>query len=165
MGMLRSTLLYVTIDEELMSHNLRFFYILIMPTKVNKVVNALYGLHQAPKLAAITPKEPVSLTKDEEASDVDVHLYRSYYKVTPNTFHLNAVKRIFKYLKGKPNLGLWYPRESPFDLEAFSYSDYVVVQPDMKSHRWIVNFLTKTNLRQCNEDNNCGYFKQLKLNK
>ncbi|GKC64997.1 hypothetical protein Tco_1097595 [Tanacetum coccineum] len=29
-----------------------------------------------------------------------------------------------KYLKGKPNLGLWYHRESPFDLEAFSDSDY-----------------------------------------
>ncbi|GJX85360.1 putative ribonuclease H-like domain-containing protein [Tanacetum coccineum] len=45
-------------------------------------------------------------------------------KVTPKTSHLNAVKRIFKYLKGKPNLGLWYSRESPFDLEAFSDSDY-----------------------------------------
>ncbi|GJV56027.1 ribonuclease H-like domain-containing protein [Tanacetum coccineum] len=39
--------------------------------------------------------------------------------VTPKTSHLNAVKRIFKYLKGKPNLGLWYPRESSFDLEAY----------------------------------------------
>ncbi|GJS87393.1 hypothetical protein Tco_0770029, partial [Tanacetum coccineum] len=45
--------------------------------------------------------------------------------VTPKTSHLNAVKRIFKYLKGKPNLGFWYPRESSFDLEAFSDSDYV----------------------------------------
>ncbi|GJY41693.1 hypothetical protein Tco_0428963, partial [Tanacetum coccineum] len=67
-------------------------------------------------LAAITPMETkVPLTKDEEAFDVDV---------TPKTSHLNAVKRIFKYLKGKSNLGLWYPRESPFDLEAFSNSDY-----------------------------------------
>ncbi|GJV46294.1 ribonuclease H-like domain-containing protein [Tanacetum coccineum] len=66
--------------------------------------------------AAITPMETkVPLTKDEEAIDVDV---------TPKISHLNAVKRIFKYLKGKPNLGLWYPRESPFDLEAFSDSDY-----------------------------------------
>ncbi|GJZ87758.1 putative ribonuclease H-like domain-containing protein, partial [Tanacetum coccineum] len=48
---------------------------------------------------AITPMETkVALTKDEEADDVDV---------TPKTSHLNAVKRIFKYLKGKPNLGLW----------------------------------------------------------
>ncbi|GJS13968.1 putative ribonuclease H-like domain-containing protein [Tanacetum coccineum] len=60
----------------------------------------------------ITPmKTKVALTKDEEAVDVDV---------TPKTSHLNAVKRIFKYLKGKSNLGLWYPTESHFNLEAFS---------------------------------------------
>ncbi|GJX65903.1 putative ribonuclease H-like domain-containing protein [Tanacetum coccineum] len=68
-------------------------------------------------LAAITPMETkVPLTKDEEAIDVDV---------TPKISHLNAVKRIFKYLKGKPNLALMDPlRISPFDLEAFSDSDY-----------------------------------------
>ncbi|GJV96138.1 putative ribonuclease H-like domain-containing protein [Tanacetum coccineum] len=75
--------------------------------------------------AAITPMETkVPLTKDEEAIDVDV---------TPKTSHLNAVKRIFKYLKGKPNLGLWYSRESPFDLEAFSDSDYGGSNLDRKS--------------------------------
>ncbi|GJX34901.1 putative ribonuclease H-like domain-containing protein [Tanacetum coccineum] len=99
------------------------------PTKYINVVKALYGLAPALLLAeilkkfdlmnvkaAITPMETkMPLTKDEEAFDVDV---------TPKTSHLNAVKRIFKYLKGKPNLGLWYPRESPFDLEACSDSDY-----------------------------------------
>ncbi|GKB93556.1 ribonuclease H-like domain-containing protein [Tanacetum coccineum] len=107
--------------------------------------------------AAITPMETkVPLTKDEESFDVDVHLYRSMigslmyltasrpdimyavcvcsrFQVTPKTSHLNAVKRIFKYLKGKPNLGLWYPRESPFDLEAFSDSDYGGSNLDRKS--------------------------------
>ncbi|GKD10004.1 hypothetical protein Tco_1189689, partial [Tanacetum coccineum] len=74
---------------------------------------------------AITPmKTKVALTKDEEAVDVDV---------TPKTSHLNAVKRIFKYLKGKPKLGLWDPRESPFDLEAFSDSDYGGSNLDRKS--------------------------------
>nr|GEU62848.1 putative ribonuclease H-like domain-containing protein [Tanacetum cinerariifolium] len=34
------------------------------------------------------------------------------------------VKRIFRCLKGKPNLGLWYPKDSPFDLVAYSDSDY-----------------------------------------
>ncbi|GJX81863.1 putative ribonuclease H-like domain-containing protein [Tanacetum coccineum] len=53
--------------------------------------------------------------------------------VTPKTSHLNAVKRIFKYLKGKSNLGLWYPKESPFDLEAFSNSDYGGSNLDRKS--------------------------------
>ncbi|GKD42713.1 putative ribonuclease H-like domain-containing protein [Tanacetum coccineum] len=106
---------------------------------------------------AITPMETkMALTKDEEADDVDVHLYRSMigslmyltasrpdimfavcacsrFQVTPKTSHLNAVKRIFKYLKGKPNLGLWYPRESPFDLEAYSDSDYAGANLDRKS--------------------------------
>ncbi|GKC09192.1 putative ribonuclease H-like domain-containing protein, partial [Tanacetum coccineum] len=57
----------------------------------------------------------------------------SRFQVTPKTSYLNAVKRIFKYLKGKQNLGLWYPRESPFDLEAFSNSDYGGSNLDRKS--------------------------------
>ncbi|GKD68894.1 putative ribonuclease H-like domain-containing protein, partial [Tanacetum coccineum] len=74
---------------------------------------------------AITPMETkMALTKDEEADDVDV---------TPKTSHLNAMRRIFKYLKGKPNLGLWYPRESPFDPEAYSDSDYAGANLDRKS--------------------------------
>nr|GEV59964.1 hypothetical protein [Tanacetum cinerariifolium] len=36
-------------------------------------------------------------------------------------------KRIFRYLKGKPYLGLWYPKDLPFDLVAYSDSDYAVV--------------------------------------
>ncbi|GKA16503.1 putative ribonuclease H-like domain-containing protein [Tanacetum coccineum] len=97
-----------------------------------------------------------SLVKDEEAADVDVHLYRSMirylmyltafrpdimfavcacsrFQVTSKTSHLNAVKRIFRYLKGKPKLGLWYPRVSSFDLEAYSDSDYDGANLDRKS--------------------------------
>ncbi|GJU58383.1 hypothetical protein Tco_1236149 [Tanacetum coccineum] len=96
------------------------------------------------------------LTKDEEAVDVDVHLYRSMigslmyltasrldimfavcvcsrFQVTPKTSHLNAMNRIFRYLKGKPKLGLWYPRVSSFDLEAYSDSDYAGANLDKKS--------------------------------
>ncbi|GKD59464.1 hypothetical protein Tco_1296973, partial [Tanacetum coccineum] len=40
------------------------------------------------------------------------------FQVTPKTSYIHAVKRIFRYLKGQPKLGLWYPRDSPFDLEA-----------------------------------------------
>ncbi|GKF31014.1 hypothetical protein Tco_0100812 [Tanacetum coccineum] len=42
----------------------------------------------------------------------------------PVAFGGSAVKRIFRYLKGKPKLGLWYPRVSSFDLESYSDSDY-----------------------------------------
>ncbi|GJS42232.1 putative ribonuclease H-like domain-containing protein [Tanacetum coccineum] len=75
--------------------------------------------------------------------------YHAGSSVTPKTSHLNAVKRIFKYLKGKPNLGLWYPRESPFDLEAFSDSDYGGSNLDRKSTTGGCHFLTKTYLMQC----------------
>ncbi|GJR70935.1 putative ribonuclease H-like domain-containing protein [Tanacetum coccineum] len=71
------------------------------------------------------------LVKDEEAADVDVHLYR--FQVTPKTSHLHVVKRIFRYLKGKPKLGLWYPRESSFDFVAYSDSDYGSANLDRKS--------------------------------
>nr|GEX85245.1 putative ribonuclease H-like domain-containing protein [Tanacetum cinerariifolium] len=43
------------------------------------------------------------------------------------------VKRIFRYLKGKPHLGLWYPKDSPFNLVAYSDSDYDGASLDRKS--------------------------------
>nr|GEX74842.1 putative ribonuclease H-like domain-containing protein [Tanacetum cinerariifolium] len=46
------------------------------------------------------------------------------HQVTPKECHVHAVKRIFRYLKGHPKLRLWYPKESPFDLVAYSDSDY-----------------------------------------
>ncbi|GJV62157.1 putative ribonuclease H-like domain-containing protein [Tanacetum coccineum] len=91
-----------------------------------------------------TPMETSKpLMKDKNAEDVDVHLYRSMigslmyltslrpdimfvvcacarFQVTPKVSHLHAVKRIFRYLKGQPKLGLWYPKDSPSDLEAYT---------------------------------------------
>ncbi|GJW91342.1 putative ribonuclease H-like domain-containing protein [Tanacetum coccineum] len=106
------------------------------------------------------------LVKDEEASDVDVHLYRSMigslmyltasrpdimfavcacsrFQVTPKTSHLSDVKRIFRYLKGKPKLGLWYPRVSLFDLEAYSNSDYAGAYLIRKSTTGGCQFLSR----------------------
>ncbi|GJX06924.1 putative ribonuclease H-like domain-containing protein [Tanacetum coccineum] len=116
---------------------------------------------------ASTPIETnKALVKDEEAEDMDVHLYRSIirslmyltasradimfavcacsrFQVTPNTLHFNAVNRIFRYLKGQPKLGLWYPRDSPFDLEAFSDTDYAGASLDRKSTIGGCQFLGK----------------------
>nr|GEV56940.1 hypothetical protein [Tanacetum cinerariifolium] len=55
------------------------------------------------------------------------------HQVTPKECHLHAVKRIFRYLKGHPKLGLWYPKDSPFDLVAYSDSDYGGATQDGKS--------------------------------
>nr|GEW93002.1 hypothetical protein [Tanacetum cinerariifolium] len=46
------------------------------------------------------------------------------HQVTPKECYLHAVKRIFRYLKGHPKLGLRYPKASPFDLVAYSDSDF-----------------------------------------
>ncbi|GJW08449.1 putative ribonuclease H-like domain-containing protein [Tanacetum coccineum] len=106
---------------------------------------------------ASTPMETnKALTKDEDGEDVDVYLYRSMirslmyltssrpdimfsvcacsrFQVQPKVSHLNAVKMIFRYLKGRPNLGLWYLKDSPFILEAFLDSDYAGASLDKKS--------------------------------
>nr|GFB34969.1 putative ribonuclease H-like domain-containing protein [Tanacetum cinerariifolium] len=55
------------------------------------------------------------------------------FQVTPKASHLYAVKRIFRYLKGKPHLGLWYPKDSPFNLVVYSDSDYAGASLDRKS--------------------------------
>nr|GFB01980.1 ribonuclease H-like domain-containing protein [Tanacetum cinerariifolium] len=91
------------------------------PDKVYKVVRALYGLHQAPR--ACTPIDTEKpLLKYPDGEDVDVHIYKSM-----------IVKRIFRYLKDKPQLGLWYPKDSPFNLVAYSDSDYAGASLDRKS--------------------------------
>ncbi|GJV79246.1 hypothetical protein Tco_1515116 [Tanacetum coccineum] len=47
--------------------------------------------------------------------------------------HLTAVKRILRYLKGTPNLGMYYPKCSGFDLKGYSDSDYAGCNMDRKS--------------------------------
>ncbi|GKD48184.1 hypothetical protein Tco_1277160, partial [Tanacetum coccineum] len=53
--------------------------------------------------------------------------------VSPKASHLLAVKRIFRYLKGKPTLGLWYSKDSPLELVAYTNSDYAGATQDRKS--------------------------------
>ncbi|GJT92108.1 hypothetical protein Tco_1080953 [Tanacetum coccineum] len=85
------------------------------------IINVDFGIHEIETIVQqliLKNPSPTILVHMQFAADT----YSD--SVTPKISHLNAVKRIFKYLKGKPHLGLWYPRESPFDLEAFSDSDY-----------------------------------------
>ncbi|GJS91441.1 putative ribonuclease H-like domain-containing protein [Tanacetum coccineum] len=105
---------------------------------------------------ASTPLETQKpLLKDEDDEEVDVHMYRSMigslmyltstrpdimfsmcacarYQVNPKVSHLHDVKRIFRYLKGQQKLGLWYPKDCPFDLVAYTNSDYARASLDKK---------------------------------
>jgi hypothetical protein len=42
------------------------------------------------------------------------------FQANPKEYHLVAVKRILRYLVHTPNLGLWYPKDSKFNLLGFS---------------------------------------------
>ncbi|GJZ90253.1 putative ribonuclease H-like domain-containing protein, partial [Tanacetum coccineum] len=140
----KSAFLYGTIREEVYVHQPPGFVDPAHPNKFYKVIKALYGLHQAPRAwyetlssfllenafrradilkkfdfcsikTTTTPiKSNKPLVRDEDGVDVDVHVY-SYSK----SFTLK--------------LGLWYPRDSPFKLEAFSDSDYGGASLDRKS--------------------------------
>ncbi|GJW31379.1 retrovirus-related pol polyprotein from transposon TNT 1-94 [Tanacetum coccineum] len=65
----------------------------------------------------------------------------SRYQANPNEHHVSAVKRIFRYLKGTINLGLWYPKDSGFDLIAYSDADHAGCHLDRKSTCDSVQFL------------------------
>nr|GEW48153.1 uncharacterized mitochondrial protein AtMg00810-like [Tanacetum cinerariifolium] len=114
-----------------------------------------YGLLEV-KNASLLMETQKPLLKDKDGEEVNVHMYRSMigslmyltssrldimfavcacarYQVIPKVSHLHAVKSIFRYLKGQPKFGLWYPKDSPFDLVAYTDSDYVGASLDRKS--------------------------------
>ncbi|GKA50411.1 putative ribonuclease H-like domain-containing protein [Tanacetum coccineum] len=106
---------------------------------------------------ASTPMETHKpLLKDADGEYIDEHMYRSMigslmyltssrpdimffvcvcarFQVNPKVSHLHAVKRIFRSIKGQPKLGLWYPKDSPFDLVAYTDSNYAGASLDRKS--------------------------------
>ncbi|GJT66675.1 retrovirus-related pol polyprotein from transposon TNT 1-94 [Tanacetum coccineum] len=55
------------------------------------------------------------------------------YKVKPTENHLHAVKRIFKYLRGTVNQGLWYPKDSFIALTAYADTDHAGCQDTKRS--------------------------------
>ncbi|GJS84256.1 putative ribonuclease H-like domain-containing protein [Tanacetum coccineum] len=123
----KSAFLYGTIEEEVYVDDIIFGY-----TKKSLCVEFKHMMHKRFQMSSMgeltfflgfTPMEPnKALVKDEEADNVDVHLYRSMigslmyltasrlditfvvcacarFQVTPKVSHLHAMKRIFRYLK------------------------------------------------------------------
>ncbi|GJV47666.1 putative ribonuclease H-like domain-containing protein [Tanacetum coccineum] len=105
-----------------------------------------------------------AFAQGEDGEEVDAHMYRSMigslmyltssrpdimfvvcayarYQVNPKVSYLHVVKRIFRYLKGQPKLGLWYLKDSPFDLVAYTDSDYARASLDRKSTIGGINLL------------------------
>ncbi|GJR28643.1 retrovirus-related pol polyprotein from transposon TNT 1-94 [Tanacetum coccineum] len=138
---------------------------------VYKLKKALYGLKQAPKacLEDSKPmKTPMSsntkLTKDEECESVDSTKYRGMlgsllyltesrpnimfsvclcarFQEDTKTSHLEAVKRIFRYIKGTTHLGLWYPNGTGIETVVYADSDHAGDYVNRKSTSGICTFV------------------------
>ncbi|GJY56307.1 putative ribonuclease H-like domain-containing protein [Tanacetum coccineum] len=152
-----SAFLYGTIDEEVYVSQPPSFVDPDHPKKVYKVVKALYGLHQAPRawdkkdimLVQVYVDDIIFGSTKKSWCDEFEALMKSRFQISSMgelTFFLGLQvkqktegifisqdKESLSTFKGKPNLGLWYPRESPFNLEAFSDSEYSGSNLDRKS--------------------------------
>jgi len=106
----------------------------------------------------------IKLEKDEKGKEVDKKIYRGMigsllyltasrpdthfsvclcarFQSCPKESHFVAVKRIFKYLIGTHNIGLWYPKCESFDLIGYSDSDFAGSRLDRKSTSGTCQFL------------------------
>ncbi|GJX86996.1 putative ribonuclease H-like domain-containing protein [Tanacetum coccineum] len=136
---------------------------IIFGSTKNELCNAFKKFTKV-KTASIPMETQKPLLKDKDGKEVYVHMYRSMidslmyltslrpnimfvvyacarYQVNPKVSHLHVVKRIFRYLKGQPKLGLWYLKDSPFDLVAYIDSDYVGASLNRKSTTRCYQFL------------------------
>ncbi|GJV12623.1 hypothetical protein Tco_1354164 [Tanacetum coccineum] len=79
----------------------------------------------------------IKLTKDDEADFVD----SSKYRENPKTAHLEAIKRIFRYIRGTSHLGLWYLKGTGIETIVYVDSDHASNYVDRKSTSGVCTFM------------------------
>ncbi|GKE15298.1 retrovirus-related pol polyprotein from transposon TNT 1-94, partial [Tanacetum coccineum] len=132
--------------------------------KVYRLKKALHRLKQAPRACVGTPMATKPLDADLSGTSVDQTKYHSMvralmyltasrsdivhatcycarYQARPTKKHIREVKRIFRYLKNTINMRLWYPKDTDFNLTAFSDSDHAGCLDTHKSTSGGIHFL------------------------
>ena len=123
----------------------------------NYIRDLLKKYHLEDASSAKTPMPTATkLDQDESGKKVDITSYRGMigsllyltasrpdimfstclcarFQSDPRESHLIVVKRIFRYLKGSPTLGIWYPKDTGFDLVGYTDSDFAGCKIDRKS--------------------------------
>nr|GEV42149.1 putative reverse transcriptase domain-containing protein [Tanacetum cinerariifolium] len=124
-GILRKEVYVSHLDGFVDQNNLNIVY---------KLKKALYGLKQVPRACNPVDNpmvEKSKLDEDPQGKAVDPTHYQRMEK--PTEKHLHAVKRIFKYLRGTVNKGLWYPKDSSIALTTYADADYAGCQDTRRS--------------------------------
>ncbi|GJY81396.1 retrovirus-related pol polyprotein from transposon TNT 1-94 [Tanacetum coccineum] len=119
------------------------------PSHVYKLKKALYGLKQAPR-AWYDELSTFLLQNHFFKGTIDPTLFIRRFdddilvvQAKPTEKHLMEVKRIFRYLRGTVNTGLWYTKDSSFELARFSNADYARCKDTFKSTSGRAQFLGK----------------------
>jgi hypothetical protein len=76
------------------------------------------------------------------------------FQAAPKNYHLRAVKRIMRYQILTPNLSLWYPKGSHFELLGYSNTDYAGCKVDRKSTSGTCPFLGRSLVSWCSKEQN-----------
>ncbi|GJS25906.1 retrovirus-related pol polyprotein from transposon TNT 1-94 [Tanacetum coccineum] len=105
-------------------------------SKYIKVMLKKFGLEDS-KPTKTPMSTEIKLTKDDEADSVD----SSKYRENPKTTHLEAVKRIFRYVRGTTHLGLWYPKGTRVETIVYADSDHAGDYVDRKSTSGVYAFM------------------------
>nr|GEX78198.1 hypothetical protein [Tanacetum cinerariifolium] len=108
------------------------------PDKVYRLKKALYGLKQAPRACKV---EALMYLTASRPDIMHATCYCSRYQAQPTEKNLTVVKRIFRYLKDTIHMGLWYPKDTSFELTAFLDSDHTGCLDSRKSTFGGIEFL------------------------
>nr|GEU64809.1 uncharacterized mitochondrial protein AtMg00810-like [Tanacetum cinerariifolium] len=95
-------------------------------------------------LKAYSDSDYAGCNLDRKSTSGGCQMLGGKYQANPKESHLVVVKRIFRYLKGTPNLGLCYPKGPGFDLKAYSDSKYAGCNLDRKITSGDVRYLEES---------------------
>ncbi|GJW54225.1 hypothetical protein Tco_0098310 [Tanacetum coccineum] len=122
-----------------------------------------FGLEDSKPTKTLMSME-IKLTKDDEADSIDSSKYQGMigsllyltasrpdimfsvclcarFQENPKTTHLEAVKRIFRYIRGTSHLGLWYPKGTGIETVVYADSDHAGDYVDRKSTSGVCTFM------------------------
>nr|GEV72685.1 uncharacterized mitochondrial protein AtMg00810-like [Tanacetum cinerariifolium] len=161
---MKTAFLHGSLQEDVYMYRPKDFIDADHPSHVFKLKKDLYGLNQAPRawrfvddlLVVQVYIDDIIFGSTHPRPDI-VHAtcLCARYQAKPTEKHLKKVKRIFRYLWGIVNTGLWYMKDSGFELTGFSDADYAGCKDTFKSTSGGAQFLGKKMVSWSSKKQDC----------